>query len=245
MAVRTGPGKSGKTERAACSMLHLIPDFAESKQPCFLFLGAHSDDIEIGCGATVLTLANNYPSASVHWVVFSATAARQAEACNSANDFLTGFRDPIVETHTFRNAYFPLEAAGIKDTFEELKKRVSPDLVFTHHKDDRHQDHRLIGELTWNTFRDSMILEYEIPKYDGGLGDPNLFVDAADSAREAKLDKILEHFPSQSGKHWFTRDLFLALMRLRGVEGNTANGFAEAFYCRKASLGFRSNDDRK
>lgn len=225
-------------------MLNLIPEFADAEQPCFLFLGAHSDDIEIGCGATVLTLAELYPHASIHWVIFSAKGIRKSEAQESANDFLAAFHLSAVETLGFRNAYFPTEADRIKDAFEDLKKRISPDLVFTHHRDDRHQDHRVVGELTWNTFRDHIILEYEIPKYDGGLGDPNIFVDIADVSRNQKLDKILRHFPSQADKHWFTRDVFAALMRLRGVEGNSSTGFAEAFYCRKASLGLRSNKDR-
>ena len=222
-------------------MLHLIPKPADKKPPCILFLGAHSDDIEIGCGATVLTLARDCPDATVHWVVFSADGVRESEAQSSAVDFLAAFGDRKIETHTFRNAYFPSQQVQIKDAFEDLKSRVSPDLVFTHHRDDRHQDHRVIGELTWNTFRDHVILEYEIPKYDGGLGDPNLFVNVSDAICDQKLTKILDHFPSQAGKHWFTRDFFQALMRLRGAEGNSSSGFAEAFYCRKASLGFRSN----
>ena len=219
-------------------MLHLIPELPDSKQPCILFLGAHSDDIEIGCGATVLTLARDLPEARVHWVVFSADGIRESEAKDSADDFLSSFSSHKIETHTFRNSYFPTEQAQLKDVFEDLKKQVSPDLVFTHHKEDRHQDHRIIGELTWNTFRDHVILEYEIPKYDGGLSDPNLFVTVADDICDQKLTKILSHFPSQAGKHWFTRDLFSALMRLRGVEGNSSSGFAEAFHCRKAALRF-------
>ena len=153
-------------------MLNLVPQFADAEQPCFLFLGAHSDDIEIGCGATVLTLSRLYPNASAYWVVFSAEGIRKSEAQQSASDFLAAFDRSTIETHEFRNAYFPSEAARIKDAFEDLKERVSPDLVFTHHKDDRHQDHRVIGELAWNTFRDHIILEYEIPKYDGGLAIP-------------------------------------------------------------------------
>jgi len=224
-------------------MLNLIPDLPEAKQPCILFLGAHSDDIEIGCGATALALARHFPQAKVHWVVFSADGIRLSEARRSADDFLASFRDRKVELHKFRNAYFPSELAEIKDAFEQLKKRVAPDLIFTHHKDDRHQDHRVIGELTWNTFRDNVILEYEIPKFDGGLGDPNLFVDVDDEFLRQKLDKIFEHFQSQKDRQWFTRDLFSALMRLRGTEGNTSTGYAEAFYCRKAGLGFRSKND--
>ena len=226
-------------------MLNFIPNLQDKARPAVLFLGAHSDDIEIGCGATVLALAQDYPNALVHWVVFSAEGVRETEARNSAADFLAPFSDYAIITHTFQNAYFPSELPRIKDAFEDLKEKVSPDLVFTHHKEDRHQDHRIIGEVTWNTFRDHLILEYEIPKYDGGMGDPNLFVGVSDDARERKLTKILDHFPSQSGKHWFTRDLFQALMRLRGAECNSPTGFAEAFYCRKAALGFHSGEMRE
>lgn len=222
-------------------MLNLIPNFPETQQPCILFLGAHSDDIEIGCGATVLTLAENYPTSKVHWIVFSAAGTRLAEAHDSANDFLASFQDSNIEVHGFQNAYFPADFRQIKDLFENLKKRISPDLIFTHDKDDRHQDHRIIGELTWNTFRNNVILEYEIPKFDGGLRDPNLFVTVGDELRHQKLDKLFEYFKSQTGRQWFTRELFSGLMRLRGMEGNATTGFAEAFYCRKATLGFCSS----
>ena len=225
-------------------MLNLIPDFSSQQQPCMLFLGAHSDDIEIGCGATVLTLAHHYPHAKVDWVVFNADGGRLSEARNSAKDFLSSFRESKIEVHQFRNAYFPSAFEEIKNAFEILKNRISPNLIFTHHKDDRHQDHRVIGEFTWNTFRDNVILEYEIPKFDGGLGDPNFFVDITAERLQQKLDKLSEHFGSQADKHWFSRDVFTALMRLRSVEGNCESGFAEAFYCRKAALDFRANNDR-
>lgn len=222
-------------------MLNFIPDLEGSAQPVLLFLGAHSDDIEIGCGATILTLSASYSEAEVHWVVFSASGERAAEAKSSARDFLKPFRKSSIKIHEFRNAYFPTQLAEIKDAFEQLKGRVSPDLIFTHETGDRHQDHRTIAELTWNTFRNNLILEYEIPKFDGGLGDPNLFVAVPTDLLQQKLDKLFEHFGSQHDKRWFTRDLFSALMRLRGAEGNSPTGFAEAFYSRKASLGFHSN----
>ena len=220
-------------------MLNLIPDLSATQQPCILFLGAHSDDIEIGCGATVLRLANEFAGAKILWVVFSADDARLQEANTSAEDFLSAFADRNIEVHAFRDAYFPSSFEQIKDVFEELQHRISPHVIFTHHKSDLHQDHRLIGELTWNTFRDHLILEYEVPKYDGGLGDPNVFMHVSDDLRKQKLDKLHRHFETQKDRPWFTGDLFSGLMRLRGVEGASPTGFAEAFYGRKASLHFR------
>jgi LmbE family N-acetylglucosaminyl deacetylase len=226
-------------------MLNLIPDLSPTQQPCILFLGAHSDDIEIGCGATVLHLANELAGAEIHWVVFSAQEARLKEATTSAEDFLSAFAGRNIEVHAFRDAYFPSSFEQIKDVFEKLQRRISPHLIFTHHKSDLHQDHRLIGELTWNTFRDHLILEYEIPKFDGGLGDPNFFLPVSNDLCELKIKKLLHHFDTQKDKQWFSPDLFSGLMRLRGLEGASPSGLAEAFYCRKAELGFRSKNDRK
>ena len=225
-------------------MLKLIPDFSSQQQPCILFFGAHSDDIEIGCGATVHHLANEHANAKIHWVVFSAEDVRLKEATTSAEDFLSLFVERNIEVHAFRNAYFPASFDQIKDTFEELKSRISPDLIFTHHKGDLHQDHRIIGELTWNTFRDHLILEYEVPKYDGGLGDPNFFFPVSHDLGKLKIEKLLRHFGTQNGKQWFSPDLFSGLMRLRGVEGASPSGFAEAFYCRKAVFDCRRNRKR-
>jgi LmbE family N-acetylglucosaminyl deacetylase len=219
-------------------MLFLSPQFSPGARPQILFLGAHSDDIEIGCGATVLNLARQMPKASVHWVVFSAAGERGGEAKASADAFLSGFADARVELHEFRDAYFPQSFAELKDAFEALKAQAAPDLIFTHHGQDRHQDHRVVAELTWNTFRDHLILEYEIPKYDGGLGDPNVFVPADAQTCARKFDNLLRFFQTQKNKHWFTDDLFSGLMRLRGLEGRSPSGMAEAFHCRKLSFGF-------
>ena len=221
-------------------MLTLNPSFASGRRPSILLLGAHSDDIEIGCGATLLQLAAERHNASVHWVVFSAEGERGREAKASANEFLGGFADPCITLHEFRDAYFPQCIGEIKDAFESLKQRFSPDVVFTHHGNDRHQDHRIISELTWNTYRDHLILEYEIPKYDGGLGDPNVFVPVTTEQCERKIDALLRHFQTQGNKHWFSRDLFAGLMRVRGLEGHSPSGLAEAFHCRKANLTWRS-----
>ena len=202
----------------------------------FLFIGAHCDDIEIGCGGTILRLIREFPRATVHWVVCSSSETRAAEAKRSADLFLANVSHKAVTIKDFRNGYFPYVGAQIKDYFEELKKTVKPDVIFTHYGLDNHQDHRVLSELTWNTFRDHFILEYEIPKYDGGLGSPNVFFPLPPDECRKKADILLECFASEHSKHWFTKDTFMGLMRLRGIECNAPSGYAEAFYCRKAIL---------
>ncbi len=199
-----------------------------------LFIGAHCDDIEIGCGGTALRLAREYPGAAVRWVVLASDARRAVEAGCSAERFLAGVDHHEVTVKTFRDGYFPYGGAEIKDYFETLKAACAPDLVFTHYGQDRHQDHRLVSELTWNTFRDHVILEYEIPKYDGGMASPNLFFPLDERDTEQKVAILAECFGSQRGKRWFARETFLGLMRLRGMECNAPSGYAEGFYCRKA-----------
>ncbi len=198
-----------------------------------LCLGAHSDDIEIGCGGTVLRLASLYPDADFRWVVFSAPGIRKEEAESSAGRFLYGAGSKTIVVRSFRDGFFPYVGAEIKDFFEDLKNKVDPDIVLTHYGQDLHQDHRLVSELTWNTFRDHLILEYEIPKYDGGLGSPNVFVQLTKDERRRKIDLLLAEFRSQAGKKWFDEATFESLMRLRGVESNSPSGYSEAFYCRK------------
>jgi LmbE family N-acetylglucosaminyl deacetylase len=196
-----------------------------------LCLGAHSDDIEIGCGATIRKLTRERPGLTVWWVVFTAEGERQAEAKKSARAFLRDADKSHVIIKQFRNGYFPYEGARIKDFFESLKSRVKPDLVFTHFRNDCHQDHRLVSDLTWNTFRDHLILEYEIPKYDGDLASPNFFVQFNEQLAKEKADSLCRYFRTQSNKHWFGGETFLALMRLRGME--CCAEYAEAFYVRK------------
>lgn len=198
-----------------------------------LCLGAHCDDIEIGAGATIRTLIARQPSLNVHWVVFSSTEIRADEARASAGDFLGGAAAAGVRILGFSDGFFFAEGAAIKRCFEELKNQVTPDLVLTHYRDDRHQDHRLISDLTWNTFRDHLVLEYEVPKFDGDLGQPNWFVPVDDDQRTFKVDTILRRFASQGSKSWFTADTFNALMRIRGVECQSRTGYAEAFHARK------------
>jgi LmbE family N-acetylglucosaminyl deacetylase len=203
-----------------------------------LLLGAHCDDIEIGCGATVLRLAEQVPHAEFHWVVLSSDSAREAEARAAASAFLGQTEGANIVIKAFRDGYFPYHGGEVKDLFEELKASINPDLIFTHYRHDAHQDHRLVSELTWNTWRDHLILEYEVPKFDGDLGSPNVFVDADEAARAEKLRILADCYGSQRSRRWFTNETFLGLMRLRGIECNAPSGHAEGFYCRKVPLAF-------
>jgi len=201
-----------------------------------LCVGAHSDDIEIGCGGTLLKLVRDYEGLEIFWVVFSADGSRIREARASAQSFLRGVKKARVVVKHFKGSFFPFQGAQIKDFFETLKE-FRPDLVFTHYRDDRHQDHRVLSDLAWNTFRSHLILEYEIPKYDGDLGVPNVFVPLDEELSRLKTAHLCKHFQTQSNKHWFSEDTFLGLMRLRGVECATPTKYAEAFYCRKIVIG--------
>jgi LmbE family N-acetylglucosaminyl deacetylase len=195
-----------------------------------LCLGAHSDDIEIGCGGAILRLSESRP-VDFTWIVFSSGEIRKKEAQSSADLFLAKAHSKQVIVKDFRNGFFPYTAIEIKEYFESLKEGTEPDLIFTHYSKDFHQDHRLISELTWNTFRNHWILEFEIPKYDGDFGSPNLFFELDEQTANKKINYILESFPSQKDKHWFTTDAFLSVLRLRGIE--SATPLAEGFYCRK------------
>jgi len=201
-----------------------------------LCIGAHSDDIEIGCGGLLLSLAQQGRTCDVDWVVFSGNAARAAEARRGAGLFLDGARSRHVRVHRFRDGFFPHEGRRLKEAFERLKARPAPDLVLTHYRDDRHQDHRALSDLTWNTFRDHWILEYEIPKFDGDLGSPNVFVPLDEKTSRLKVRHLEQAFGSQRDKHWFTGETFMGLMRLRGMECRAPGGYAEAFYGRKTVL---------
>jgi LmbE family N-acetylglucosaminyl deacetylase len=198
-----------------------------------LFLGAHSDDIEIGCGGTILRLIERHPNLECYWVVLSSTPEREKEARKSAALFLKDVKKKTVVVRDFRTSFFPFMGSDIKEYFEELKESFAPDLIFTHYRNDLHQDHRVVCDFTWNTFRNHLILEYEIPKYDGDLGAPNCFFHLDEASSQRKMRYILSTFKSQSDKHWFTEDTFRGLMRLRGVESNSPGKYAEAFYCRK------------
>ena len=213
-------------------------NFGKGRGPLkVLCLGAHSDDIEIGCGGLILSLLAGPRPVGVTWVVFSASRDREREARRGATAFLKGAASTDVIIHGFKDGHFPYEGAAVKAVFESLKA-VNPDLVLTHYRDDRHQDHRVLSDLAWNTFRDHFVLEYEIPKFDGDLGQPNLFVplDRATAARKAKY--LTRVFGTQRDKHWFSSETFLGLMRLRGMECRAPGGYAEAFYSRKTTLRF-------
>ena len=207
-----------------------------------LSLGAHPDDLEIGCGGTILKLAEGKRPLNVTWIVFSGSEERRREATDSANVFLDQVAKREVIVKEFRDGFFPYTGGEIKEYFETLKTRVSPDLIFTHYRHDLHQDHRVISELTWNTFRNHLILEYEIPKYDGDMGSPNAFVELDESTSRRKIDTILELFQTQDHRHWFSGNLFLSLLRLRGMECAAPSGYAEAFYCRKMVLRIEGDD---
>lgn len=201
-----------------------------------LCLGAHADDIEIGCGAVILDLLAKGEPVEVDWCVLSATPERAREARASAEAFLEGAAEARVEVQTFRDGHFPWQGSAIKEWFETLKERPRPDLIFTHTRDDRHQDHREVCQLTWNTFRDHVILEYEIPKWDGDLGRPQVHVPVSEAAVERKVDLLHRYFPTQAAKPWFDRDTFRGLARLRGLECASPTRFAEAFYAPKLTL---------
>jgi len=204
-----------------------------------LCLGAHSDDIEIGCGGSILRLLSMSPSTEVVWVVFSATGRRKAEALRSGNAFLQQAEKKTIIAKTFKESFFPYQGKAIKHCFEELKKEIDPDLIFTHYRHDLHQDHRTICELTWNTFRRHQILEYEIPKYDGDLGQPNVYVPLEEEFCNAKVKLLINGFSTQRSRQWFTEDTFYALLRLRGVEANGTTKYAEAFHGRKMVVAWK------
>lgn len=200
-----------------------------------LCLGAHSDDIEIGCGGTLLELRQSGIALKVYWVVFSAVGTRGEEARASAELFTAGCVKEVV-VKEFRDGFLPYSGIEVKEFFEDLKRKTDPDLIFTHWQCDAHQDHRIIAELTWNTFRNHLILEYEIPKYDGDMGRPNTFMPLSETSFQGKVSHLLEAFGTQRSKRWFTGETFLGLMRIRGMECNSPTGYAEAFYSRKITL---------
>jgi LmbE family N-acetylglucosaminyl deacetylase len=204
-----------------------------AKLKTVLCLGCHADDIEIGCGGTLLRLLQERPGIEVWWIVLSGDPQRAEEARRSAAAWLTNAGERHVICGDFRDRYFPHQWAQIKDFIHGIAAKCDPDLVFTHRRDDAHQDHRMLGELTWNAFRNHPIWEYEIPKYEGDLGQPNVFVALDESVCRRKVQLVQEGFPSQQGKAWFTPDTFWAVLRLRGLECNSPSRFAEGFYVRK------------
>jgi LmbE family N-acetylglucosaminyl deacetylase len=219
-------------------MMPLRCAFDQKRPLRILCLGAHSDDIEIGCGGTLIELIAKQPVNEILWVVFSATPERAREAEKSANTYLEKVNHKNIIIKDFRDGFFPYIGEDIKQCFEDLKKHFNPDVIFTSNRNDLHQDHRLISELAWNTFRDHLILEYEILKYDGDLGAPNLFVPLKRSTCQEKIRRLNACFKSQQDNSWFDEECFYALMRIRGIECNSVSKYAEAFLCRKLFLDF-------
>lgn len=201
-----------------------------------LCIGAHADDMEIGCGGTILKLLQTHPGSRVVWVVLTARGDRKKEAVKSAGSFLRGAGVAHIVTKSFRESYLPYQGKEVKEYFDTLPHVIDPDLIFTHYRHDLHQDHRILCELTWNTYRRHQILEYEIPKYDGDLGQPNLYVPLTDEVSREKVRLLMEGFATQRSKRWFTEDTFYSLLRIRGIESPAATRYAEAFYARRVVL---------
>jgi len=218
-------------------ILRLAPQPPEGRPLRLLLVGAHADDIEIGCGGAVIRLLQEHPDAEVRYAVFSADPVRAAEARAAAAELTQGAARVTVDVFSFRDSFFPwTETEQLKETFAGLRQGFEPDIIFTHRREDLHQDHALLGQLTWTTFRNHLVLEYEIPKYEGDLGGCNVFVPLTEVQARRKVELVLRHFPSQTSKPWFRGATFEALMRLRGVESNAAEGWAEAFHARKLLL---------
>jgi len=201
-----------------------------------LALGAHCDDIEIGCGGTLLSIMDNDVSVNITWVVFSSNEKRKLEAETGAGLFARNAKTLDLKIYDFRDGFLPYDGKLLKELFEEIKKDINPDLIFTHYRHDLHQDHRIVSELTWNTFRNHLIFEYEIPKWDGDISSPSSFVHLDKETALRKIEYLQQAYNSQQTKAWFTDDLFLSMMRIRGMESNSPSGLAEAFYTRKCVL---------
>jgi len=207
-----------------------------SESLTILALGAHCDDIEIGCGGTILSIINNNANVNITWIVFTSNEKRKVEASIGAKLFTKNVKKLDLKIYDFRDGFLPYHGEELKEIFEEIKKNIDPDLIFTHYRHDLHQDHRLVSELTWNTFRNQFILEYEIPKWDGDLGAPNSFVHLEESIASQKIKYLQQTYNSQQTRAWFTDDLFWSIMRIRGMESNSPSRIAEAFYTRKSVL---------
>jgi len=214
-------------------MINIIFNQAEESELKILCLGAHCDDIEIGCGGTVLKLIEQYSNITIYWVVFSSSEQRAQEATASSHAFLKEVSKKKIIIKNFQDGFLYFQGKEVKECFEELKQEVSPDLIFTHYRHDRHQEHRLISDFTWNTFRNHLIMEYEIPKYDADLGIPILFVHLDEALCRRKIQYLMDAFATQNNKQWFTEETFRSMLRIRGIESNSPSNYSEAFHCRK------------
>jgi LmbE family N-acetylglucosaminyl deacetylase len=217
-------------------MLDLVGSLPARRSSRILCVGAHCDDIEIGCSGALQVLLQRRRNAVVDWVVLSGTPVRRKEARSAMMRLIRPRQRGVLEFGEFPDGRFPAVYAPIKDFFESLKRLPSPDLVFCHERSDRHQDHRIVNEMVWNTFRDHLVLEYEIPKWDGGIGEPNLYVPVSAVQLRNKVKHLLAAYASQRNRDWFTSETFFALARLRGIECRASSGYAEAFYARKVRL---------
>jgi LmbE family N-acetylglucosaminyl deacetylase len=217
-------------------MLGLLIESPPGRVLRVLCIGAHCDDLEIGCGGTLLALQASQRRVTIDYALLSGTAERRREAASAMRNIVKPPNRGELLHAEFTDGRFPAEYGAIKDWFEALKRRPRPDVIFCHERGDRHQDHRIVNEMVWNTFRDHLVLEYETPKWDGGLGEPNVYVPLTSLQAKRKADVLLKSYPSQRGRDWFTRDTFLALLRLRGVECRSSSGYAEAFHGRKLQL---------
>ena len=213
-----------------------LTKLSERKRLQILCIGAHCDDIEIGCGGTLLSLLERYRGAQVAWVVMGSTAVRARELRASARRFLRRAGNAEVLVHQFRDGFFPAQYAAVKEAFESLKRLPDPDLIFSHHRADLHQDHRVIAELTWNTFRSHLVMEYEIPKYEGDLTTPSAYVALTRAQVERKISILCSCYRTQRAKRWFDEETFRGLMRVRGVESGGESGWAEGFHLSKFLL---------
>jgi LmbE family N-acetylglucosaminyl deacetylase len=213
-----------------------LKKLTDRKRLQILCIGAHCDDIDIGCGGTLLSLLERHRAAQVTWVVLGSTPVRARELRASARRFLRRAGRSEVLVHQFRDGFFPSQYAAIKEVFESLKRLPDPDLVFSHRRADLHQDHRVVAELTWNTFRNHLILEYEIPKYEGDLTTPSAYVALTRAQVERKISILWGCYATQRAKRWFTDDTFRGMMRLRGLESGGESGWAEGFHVSKFLL---------
>jgi LmbE family N-acetylglucosaminyl deacetylase len=217
-------------------VLALLPKVKRGVPLRLLCIGAHSDDIEIGCGATILSWLDSFPSVDVTWVVLNGVSERKQEARRSAGAFLMRAKHSRIVFGTFQDGYLPAQYSKAKAFFEKVKKGTEPDIVLTHFLNDRHQDHKLVAELTWNTWRNHLVFEYEIPKYEGDLAQPNGYLPVSEAIAHLKVAHLERFFATQRSKGWFAAENFLALMRIRGLECRSSSGYAEAFHVRKFVL---------
>ncbi len=214
----------------------MIPLLFDANAPKVLCIGAHSDDIEIGCAGALIEWSRQYAGLEIYWVVLSTTGDRAIEARKSVRTLL-GRSVKEVVLGQFTDGHLPSQYSDVKDFLAQVRSSFEPDIVLTHRIEDRHQDHRLIGEATWQTWRNQLILEYEIPKYEGDLGQPNVYVPLSRRTAGRKVQHLIKHFGSQRSKSWFTKPVFEGLMQIRGIECRAPSGFAEGFYARKVVLG--------